>query len=87
MLYNGTLYLSVYVVLANAIRFYNYVIEQMRKIRDGYFEVYRKDGYRRIKVSSNFDDMMEALPRYCRYYNYYLGLTPKEMEELVIESL
>lgn len=83
MLYNGTLYLSVYVVLAQAVRFYNYVVNQMRDIRDG-----KKISCVKCKVRpSNEEDMWERLPSYCRYYNYYLALTPEEMQELIVESL
>ena len=87
MLYNGTLYLSVLVVLKQAVRFYVYVVAQMRRIKTGHFDVYENTMYGRKKVKSSEKDMLEALPRYARNYCSYLSLTQKEMEELILESL
>ena len=80
-------FMSVYVVLYKGVYYYNYVVEQMRKIRDGFFEVYAKEDGKRIKRRSNFNDVIEHLPRYARNYSFALALSDKEMYDLVLESL
>ena len=80
-------FMSLYVVLYKAVYYYSYVVEQMRRIKDGFYEVYAKEAGKRIKRRSSFDDVVEHLPRYARNYSSFLALSDKEMQDLVLESL
>lgn len=83
---NSVKFMSLYVVMFQAVYYYDYVVSQMRKIRDGHFEVYATEG-ERTKRKSNYDDVIEHLPRYAHNYSFALALSDDEMQSLVLESL